>query len=250
MSRGSESWTRYVLVVLLLGGAAVGMRFAKARGALMVLKKPLPIRKPLKDFDHAALAPLKVDTVQRLSSDVLQELGTDEYINWELVDPRVPRGRTPRVSMSVTYYTGVQDQVPHVPEECYYQGAFSPAGDEKLKIDLPHLGEAIPVRRLSFVPPREMARRTVVYYTIRVNSGFHPDRQGARLSMKDPFDTHLYYSKVEFAFGEVANPNPEVLDGRARELFDLVLTELANSHWPPKGSERGGPPEGAGAPTR
>jgi len=224
--------------VAILAAGVVGMRIAKERGSLTVLKKPLPIRKPLRDLDRTALAPYEVLSTRRLAADIVEELGTKEYIDWVLKDTRPQYASRKNVYLSVTYYTDVVDQISHVPEECYFQGAFSQAGDETLNMRLDRQGEAIPVRRLAFFPPHEFVKKTYVYYTFSVNGTFHTNRQAVRLHLADPRDTHLYYSKVEIRFRDVADKYVSIVDERARELFDLVITELVRSHWPRKGAER------------
>lgn len=212
----------------------MGMQWAN----FMVLKQPLPILRPLKDFDPKALQPYEQLSSNKLSPDIVAEMGTDEYINWTVKDPMSKQDGF--VGLSVTYYTGVQDQVPHVPEECYVQGAFSPAGDDKLELQFDRLGQTVPVRRLSFFPPREFVKKSYVYYTICVNGSFYSDRQKVRIALKNPFDTHLYYSKVEISFSNVSESDLSVLDEKACELLDKITLELVDSHWPEKGSERGG----------
>jgi|GEM_PF-1090222 len=244
MASRLRSRVHYGLAVLVLAAGAIGLKAAKARGLLTVLKKPLPIRKPLGDLNRDSLGPFEVLSVRKLGSDIVQELGTKEYINWILLDTRLKKQALASVSLSVTYYTDVLDQVPHVPEECYFQGAFSPAGDETLTMKMDHLGEEIPVRRLSFFPLREFVKKTYVYYTIRVNDRFYTNRQSVRLRMASPLDTHLYYSKVEVCFQNVPAMKLDGLDRRAKELFELVISELDKSHWPAKGTEHRGIPAG------
>lgn len=230
----------YGLAVLVLVGGAIGMKVAKARGSLTVLKKPLPIRKPLRDIDRDALGAFEVLSVRKLAPDIVQELGTEEYINWVLSDSRFRKTSMATVYLSITYYTDVLDQVPHVPEECYFQGAFSQSGDETLVFKMDRLGREIPVRRLSFFPPREFVKKTYVYYTFRVNESFYTNREAVRLRMASPLDTHLYYSKVEVCFQDVEENALANVDRRARALLDLSINELEKSHWPRKGTERGG----------
>jgi hypothetical protein len=234
----------FVICVLLLGAFAVFMQVAQSRGALKVIKGALPIRKPLKDFDRSKLAPLELVNVIKLPQETVQELGTTEYLNWALGSPTA----SPRAcSLSVTYYTGVVDQVPHVPEECFFQGAFTQASDDFLDMKLPTLGETIQVRRLSFYPPRDFSSRTFVYYTICVNGEFSGQREKVRLQMSNPFASHLYYSKVEVAIKEQLESRIEDLDEAARTVLDRAITELMKSHWPARGWERGGPPATTGA---
>lgn len=235
------------LTVLMLVGSAASLQAAKRRGSLVVLKKPLPLRRPLADFDRDAIVPYEVARAVRLPSSITEDLGTEEYINWALRLPGRRRAKNREVALSVTYYTDVQDQVPHVPEECYFQGMFMPAGDKTLEVRLDRLGRTVPVRRLAFFPPREFVKKDYVYYTICVNGEFRANRDLVRLRMADPRDTHLYYSKVEIAFRSAGDQGVSVLDARAQRLLDRILVELVNSHWPERGTERGGVRAGVGA---
>jgi hypothetical protein len=186
---------------------------------------------------------------QRFPAEIEAELGTKEYVNWVLDLPRVRKVWSGDVILSVTYYTGKQDQVPHVSEECLVQQTFSPSGDDTLDMEMARLGRVLPVRRLSFYPPRQVGTKTYVYYSICVNNDFYPGRQGARLRMANARDTHLYYAKLEVSFEGVADEDLPIVDQHAQELLDGTLTELMQSHWPLKGWERGGPPTSTGSST-
>lgn len=231
----------YALAVAVLAASATFMEAAHRRGWLVLIKKPLPIRKPLNELNRRALAPFELITAQTLSDDIVQELGTTEYINWLL---RAPEGHAQQrtATLSVTYYTGVVDQVPHVPEECFHQGAFTQDSDDAMDMTLPDSGLTIPVRRLSFYPPREIAIRTFVYYTICVNGDFYAGRTPVRARMADFRDTHLFYSKIEVAFKRSSNTSIESLDRQARLLLDKAIAELNKNHFPPAGWARSGGP--------
>ena len=235
----------YVLAVLLLAGTAVALQTAKSRGAFQLVKKASPIRKPLQDLDRACVRPIEVLTAPQLAPETVEELGTSEYVEWAL---QVPRQRIPCKAMRlfVTYYTGVQDQVPHVPEECLAQGAFSPDTDKTLEMDLKQLGRRVSIRRLSFFPPQQTTGRVYVYYTICINGDYYAGRESARLRMANPHESHLYYSKVELSFEGLDQGGVASVDQYANGVLDQVLTELVRSHWPQLGSGRGGEPEGAG----
>jgi hypothetical protein len=174
------------------------------------------------------------------------ELGTEEYISWVLDLPGVHKAWSGEAIFSVTYYTGKQDQVPHVSEECLAQQAFSPSGDDTLEMNMARLGRVLPVRRLSFYPPRQVGAETYFYYLICVNGDYFTGRQGARVRMAKMSDSHLYYSKVDISFEGVVEEKLSLVDQYAQELLDSTITELVLSHWPLKGWERGGPPTDAG----
>lgn len=224
----------FCIAALMLAGCA-GWLYAKNP---RLIKNPLPIRKPLIDMDRTSVQPFEVVKTDRLSPEIVENLGTQEYINWVLVPEKTADARP--IILSVTYYTGVQDQIPHVPEECFTQGGMTQESDRSLILPMPRLGEDVPIRRFTFNSPRRVGVRQVIYYTICVNGFFCSERNTARLKMADPRDSHLYYSKVEVAFDGSAGTDLAELDHRAAEVVDRTLSELRKSHWPPKGSERGG----------
>ena len=236
---------RFVVALAILGASAVAMQIAKARGLLVLIKKPLPIRRPLADFDRSRLAPYCVKSAQLLPADVVHELGTEEYVNWDLEwpDPPVPAARS--ANLFVTYYTGVQDQVPHVAEECMHVAGFAPAGDDTLDWGSIAGDRTLTVRRQLYTPPASPALtgtqgKTLVYYTFGVNGVFRADRLSVRVKTLAEDESHLYYSKVELTFAGVADSAIAELDHVAEDLLRAVLEELIESHWPPAGSERGG----------
>lgn len=235
-------------IVSLFCGAAL-MQAGQSRGWLRMVKKPLPIRKKLDDLSRGSLAPLEFVSTQRLPTEIVEELGTTEYLNWVVRESTGGGGKGRNIYASVTYYTGVVDQVPHVPEECMAQGAFTQDSTEIIEMELPTVGRNIVVRRLTFYPPRDLTVKTYVYYTFSVNGDFFATRNGVRQRMADLFDSHLYYSKVEISIKGRPDALDRGLDDLARQTLDLLIAELIKSHWPPKGWERGGPRETAPEPS-
>jgi hypothetical protein len=236
---------QFALAVIVLAGGAIGLKAAKARGLLQVIKGPLPILKSLHDLDKSALSPWRYVSSRRLPEDTIGELGTEEYIEWTLENPTATAPWARTASLFVTYYTGKQDQVPHVPEECYLTQAFSLDSDEELTIAAPMAGEdSLPVRLLRFSPPPNVmigdSARTYVYYLIAVNGDFYNSRNRVRLRMIDDRETHLYYSKIEVSFRAAGSVDRSEMDALAGKLLGAAITELARSHWPPRGAERTG----------
>jgi hypothetical protein len=234
----------YLLAVVVLAVSAAGMQTARSLGWLTDIKKPLQIRNPLSDLNRDCLAPMKFVSAGKLDEEMEIELGTTEYINWLLESPaRTKLWRDP-IFFSVTYYTGKQDPVPHVPEECMWQAGLSPypAGDGNLELTPRESGEAVHVRRVAFFPRASDGTKLYDYYTIRVNGNFFSGRESARPYLSVPWETHLYYSKVEVMFQGVRDENLEQVDKAALALLGPVVDELLKSHYPLKGWEKGGPP--------
>lgn len=236
MAQSKRSTIYFALATVVLGGSAVAMQVYDFN----IIKKPLPIRKPLVDMSPASLGPYDLVASRRLSVDVTGELGTEEYLEWVLRDRRIANESDSMVSLFLTYYTNVQDQVPHVPEECYLQGGQVSAGDASLEFHIDSLNEDIAVRRLAFFAPKQVESKEYVYYTISVNGTFHSGRQTARWKMGDSADTHLYYSKVEIKFSDRTESEIPELDRRASDLMNSTIRVLFEDHWPPRGTEVGG----------
>lgn len=241
MTSSTRSRVHFVLALVVLGTSAAIMHASQKSGWLQLVKKPLPIRKKLEDMERSALAPLSFVGSHKLPPEVVEELGTEEYINWILKEPTSAPYKGRAINLAITYYTGVVDQVPHVSEECMTQGAFTLDDDEIVEMELPTAGLKIPVHVQTYYPPRDMTLQTYVYYTFSSNGDFFATRNGVRRRNADLFDTHLYYSKIEISFKARPNADRSELDRVAQETLDSVVTELFKSHWPKKGWERGGP---------
>ena len=231
---------RFMPALAILAVSAVFMFAAKRAGWLILIKKPLPIRRPLIDFDRDRLLPYRVVSAQSLPEDVVYELGTEEYLYWSLKreDAAIPAARD--AFLAVTYYTGVQDQVPHVPEECLNVAGFAIQSNDVLAFGVVAGDRSVPVRRQLFTPPAAgpmpgTGGKRLVYYTFGVNGEFRADRNSVRRKMLVADETHLYYSKVELMFTGVRDGSVGEFDPVASALMRAVLEELIESHWPPAG---------------
>lgn len=236
------------LALATLGVSVAFMQAAQSQGWLSLVKKRLPVQRPLREMDRSVMDPFVLISSQELPAETVEELGTEEYINWILKEPSSSPYKGRLVNLAVTYYTGVVDQVPHVPEECMVQGAFTQDGDETLQMELPSIGRTIEVRRLQFYPPRDLSVKTYVYYTFCVNGDFLASRMSVRTRMTKWSDTHLYYAKIEVSFKGRPGTELSELDARAQDVLDRSVSELLKSHFPPAEWAQGGPRDSA-APT-
>ncbi|MCK6482761.1 MAG: hypothetical protein HUU22_09080 [Phycisphaerae bacterium] len=221
----------FIVCVFILGLSAGGLSVAKAKGWLRIIKAAAPLRKPLIELSEAG--PFVLHKEPRLTEETENELGTREYAFWSCTDPSAGERDPQRVfALSVTYYTGKPDQVPHVPEECHFQG-----GREQVSLDDYSIkrsdGRELPLRRLLFRDADGIGG-VAIYYTFSVNNDYHTDRQMVRLRMNDSSETHLYYSKVEVTYWvpSMREAKREALDGAAQRVFDWVIPVLEREHWP------------------
>lgn len=230
----------FVIAVVLLSVGALSGTISTLAGFNRI-KQPLSLRAPLSMLQTQNLAPYKLIKWTVHSPEVINALGTDEYISWILEDQSVPRGDLLRfVHIDVTYYTGGHYLAPHTPDNCRVGGGYKPAvPHENLILDVPGVGlekDRLPVRVCTFQKTDVFDRQEVsVVYTFFCNGGYVETARGVRLRVNDPTKVHTFFSKVEISFlgpgGVKAPSRAQNIEG-AEKLFRVVLPVLMESHWP------------------
>ena len=206
--------------------------------------EPLFLKKSLNDLDKSNLEPYKVVTKSKIENqDVLNTLGTEDYIQWTLEDTSVPaESKTRFCTLFITYYP-LPDIVPHRPEECYIGG-----GLQGIKF------ETVMLKAIRGVYEREIKTRYLVFadtkaesslggtsfpilYTFRVN-GKYGDRYDVRNILNwNSFSKYSYFSKVEWKFfnrtpGRTTYPNKQETLAASEKLLAVILPVLEKEHWP------------------
>ncbi|MFQ5589717.1 MAG: exosortase-associated EpsI family protein [Phycisphaerae bacterium] len=206
-------------------------------------KEPLPLKAPLTMLHTAALTPYKVLDRKILQPEIVDALGTEEYILWTLEDTSLPRDDPLRfASLFVTYYTGKRSRVPHTPDVCYLGSGYEPAQPHEFAATtVASLGPGeseVPVRVCTFAQTAVFNRREhTVVYTFHCNGRFVARRSAVRLLVNDPLTGHAYFSKVEVSFP--AATRAQSLLG-AKRLFERALPALVRDHYPDfEAAERG-----------
>jgi hypothetical protein len=205
-------------------------------------KGPVALHRVLSELRKDQLEPYRVSHVESLSDEIIDGLGTKEYIQWYLEDPRRPVGDPLGfIGLFVTYYTGGRTQVPHTPERCHLGAGWSASeGRSTLRFEIPGPDgkpQSVEAIALQFNRPGlvDEQKRTVVY-TFYVNSAFTCDRTAIRLRLGDPRVSKCFYSKVEVSFtgrdSGLSNPDPQQAADAAREVLQVVLPVLVRDHWP------------------
>jgi hypothetical protein len=230
----------FVVCVVLLGLSAISLQAAVRWLDTYFRKEAAPLVKPLKYLDPAALTPYTVKHKLTLEPEEEESLGTHEYVNWILEDTTArPNDPLRLVHLFVTYYTGMPDQVPHVPDVCYLGAGYSPADAGTSSFDMPELSELgydsrVPYRALTFIKPGEVQDiQPTVVYTFGVNNVFEADRNRVRAQMSDIFQRYAYFSKVEVSFGIGRDyPKRDAAVEAAQRVLRKVLPLLIEQHWP------------------
>ncbi len=225
----------FLVCVFIFGFCAVSMQLVARAMGIHLVKLPISLNKPLEELDEAKLAPYKVLSKRKIENqDVVDELGTEDYIQWFIEDPcAVVNGSLPYINLFITYYDK-PDYVPHVPEVCYTGGGSVVQARENSEITVMLDGEQrlIPIRIIQFVGLGYGGGRgdsTVVYF-FSTNGKYVSTRNTARRTMRYPFDKYAYFSKVEMTFG--GSPSQEIVKASVQRFVEVLLPVLEEGHWP------------------
>ena len=178
-----------------------------------------------------------------LLDEVVEALGTKEYIQWVLQDTRRPANDPLRYALLfVTYYTGGRTQVPHTPERCHLGANWSIKTSWDIGFEVPSLEDAtkavaVPARVVVFNKSGliDVQEQTVVY-TFYANCGFACSTNEIRFWLNRPGVSKIFFSKAEVTFGGgemgISNPDARQAAAAAQELLQTLLPVLMRDHWP------------------
>jgi hypothetical protein len=236
----------FLICVVILAVAGGGMSFTIKKFGIYLKKEPLPLKKSLDLLDEKGLAPYKVISKDKIESeDVVDSLGTKEYIQWVLEDLDAPATSAVHYcSLFITYYE-LPDKVPHVPEECYMGSGFQRLASESVTLSFG--AQTIPARHLVFTSMEsnywQKSTKFPILYFFRVNKDYVNSREDARLVLnKNIRGKHSYFCKVEWKFfntrfgvarrGESVYPSKEEAVVASQKLLSVILPILEKEHWP------------------
>ncbi|MHC5097513.1 MAG: hypothetical protein ACYSOL_05195 [Planctomycetota bacterium] len=233
-----------VCVAVLLSAGIAKETVIRVLGVQMV-KEPIALQHPLEEMDDAALAPFLVKNKARIQNrDVLESLGTEEYLQWILEDTEAESGSPTRYcSLFITYYTGNPDMVPHVPDECYVGGGNERQAGGLVTIDVPRSDgdQKLDFQHVAF---RNFDQQTMrednfsVQYFFHANGKYSGSRTDTRLILGSNWlSKYSYFCKVEWKFYGVGSfglvyPDKEQTLIASGKLMEKLLQELESNHWP------------------
>lgn len=237
----------FLLCLLVLGSAAVVAGPAAKWAGISLIKEAVPLRKPLDEMRKDDLGPYRFKEARTLPATIIAALGTDVYVSRVYEDTRKEDTRKKvnsplrYVDMTVTYYSGGANQVPHTADLCMVGSGYQlKQKPQNLNIPVTGLGPGpvqVPICVQTFVKSSVQYRaEPTVIYTFHGNGQFTASRNGLRLLITDPRDKYAYFSKVEISFGSGQgggrNPTREQSIEAAREFLSHVLPLLVKEHWP------------------
>jgi hypothetical protein len=234
----------FLICACLLAVTAGGMSAAVKIAGIYTKKEPLPLKKSLSGLDKSNIAPYKVIEKSKIENqDILNTLGTEDYIQWTLEDTSATAGSKTRFcTLFITYYP-LPDIVPHRPEECYIGG-----GLQGIKF------ETVTLRAVQGLYEQEIKARYLVFADTKTESSFggtsfpilytfnangkYGDRDGVRKALnKNLFGKFSYFSKVEWKFYNIASgrtiyPNKQEAIAASEKMMSVILPILEKEYWP------------------
>lgn len=238
---------RFYWCVAILLASAVSMQGLAAWFEGHFRKEALPLIRPLYEFDLARLAPeyrLYEKQPAPLNNEMIEALGTREYLNWLLIDEtKKPADPTRMVRVFITYYTGKPDLVPHEPRECMVAGGFTIRNEETVAFDIPRTDGSkaqIPVAVLDFEEPQRAESFTAprimpVTFFFWANGDYTTTRLGVRRAVANLSHRYAYYTKIEVSFSAETNamawPDREAAKAASEALLRKLMPVLWDNHY-------------------
>jgi len=226
-------WAHFGIAAGLLLAAAVGFNTAVRVLKVHLVKAPVPWPAGTKVVDHRlANFPVRFgdyvlagdgelsrrrdgepDGLVRLRKEQLEELGTTKHrLNWYYqgifaeTPPGEPEGRTGRYfTLHVTYYTGLVDPAPHVPEVCLFVGGYYPLPEESGAVELhtsaPPPWDRFRVWRTAYAGSSRRGGyfKSAEYYVFSVNGQPTTSRLTVRSKLANPLARYVYFAKIQVA---------------------------------------------------
>jgi len=247
MASIKQTLSIYLQPAFLLCVAVLGIG-AAAVDKLNVKKVPVPLKKSLDLLDESKLGGYKVISKQKIENeDVVNVLGTRDYIQWVLEDSEASSDSAVRkCSVLITYYS-LADQVPHVPEECYTGSGYQVLASKGVTFDVamgPGGADVKKIKGRYLVFAGTDSRnwwgdtRFLVSYVFNVDGVYADSREKVRLELnKHVLLSHGYFSKVEWKFfntrsGQTIYPNEAQSLEASRRFLSVLLPVLESDHWP------------------
>jgi hypothetical protein len=255
----------FVGVAVILGVAALSLAIVVQSLTLRFRKEALPLAARLDD--PKAGIPSRVGSWVQVSKDepldhnTIEVLGTKEFVFRDYVDSRLftaaqldeftdkptdkrlqlldalqrehPEGV---VRLAITYYTGLVDTVPHVPEKCYVADGFQTEGSAPMAATVGAYADGTPrtvdYSYLHFQDTTGMGRvDRDVAYLFHVNGRYVSNNIAVRDELADLRKKYGYFAKVELMTTgrsglNVSQAERDSSQVKAKAAFNDLLTAV------------------------
>ncbi len=221
---------RFLLSALILVLAANVLRPGMQTLNKRYMKKPIAIRRPLKEFDVSRLPSFQNDWTSSVvqSHDLFEDIGTDEYTMI------VFKKEFQQPALYVTYYSNPKDKVPHTPDVCHRQSGAVVREMRNIKLDTPELAPEYPQVQARLVILQRSDYGQAVIYCFCVEGKLRYSREQVRWIIGKPGNHYTYFSKIEATSDYPIHGD----EGEAIETCKTLLREalliLLAEHFPDK----------------
>lgn len=229
----------FVICVLILLIGALTLKAAARKFQWHFRKEPVHLRKSFAELDVTKLAPYEMIKAYTISKEIEEELGTSQYIQWDMLDTTVESNDPFHyLNLFITYYTGDPDSVPHVPDVCATGGGAALLSAKNYEISVPANGtsdDTVPVRMLQLEHRGDLmmgGRVVPVTYFFSVNGSYACQRHVVRVRQNRLTDRYTYFSKVEINFPLAGKETPEDVLAAVEKFARILVPVLADEHWP------------------
>lgn len=241
MSQRATRSVAFAVAALLMLGAAAGFSVTAKRLKLYLQKLPIEAEFKVSSLPTETRSWKQVGVDELMPAEMVQELGTQNYLTRMYVEKRPPEGRPPRVmQLHMAYYTGMVDTVPHIPDRCLVGGGWSIAGKTEIvpltldrdtavwrledvpeesgriysarlgadsrrpgsRVRLPRNADTLDIRVNPYTDPKQ-GRTLYAGYFFIANGGHCSDAETVRLLAFRLTDSYAYYLKVQFSSDSV-----------------------------------------------
>ena len=255
-----------VVLLAVLSVSALGIGWTINAYQIHLDKKPIyaPNNRVLSALPTETDNWVRVGEDRIETAEVLEELGTTNYLNRVFMEKNPPEGQRPRViEFHAAYYTDQIDTVPHVPERCFVGGGMqraaesveipvgldasgwlpdpmAPVGTEPVftartstkwsdsrgqRVRLPAGIENLRIRTSGYSIPRQ--GNIYAGYFFIANGGVVASAEDVRLLAFDLKDDYAFYLKVQFNAVESERiGSPEDLVAAASDLLEELLPDI------------------------
>ncbi len=222
---------RFLSAIVILASAAIWVRPAVQNLAVYYGKKPIAIRRPLKDFDLSRLPSFKTGWNYKWLTAPVEDVGTDESVLVMLTNKKY-NPELIYARLFVTYYCNPEDKVPHTPDVCARQSGAIVRKMSTIMLDIPQLAQDYPPikARLLFL---EMPQYNMVFiYVFCVEGQFKYTRGQVRWVMATPGNRHGYFSKIEATVYYPSYGDPAEFIPLCKSLICEAIPVLVKEHFP------------------
>lgn len=127
----------FLICAVVLAVSGITMSVIVEKFKVFLKKEPVLLKRSLDLLDKNDLGPYRVVAKDKIENEeILQKLGTRDYIQWVLEDTNTPVDSPVRKCLLFITYYGLPDRVPHVPEECYTGGGYQNLGSEGITLEI------------------------------------------------------------------------------------------------------------------